>query len=386
MNKVLGFFGILTLATLTISGRNPKWQEPGHLSLMAGESAVAPLYIMLPRVPEKLKIRSTLPITGFRSSAALATERGSSVASKEPGTTPVWLAELNQWRRMAGLHVVAENAHLSYGSEQHARYLVVQGPADTGGFRAYDRSIGPGAHFEQSHSPFYTAAGAEAAIGGPLAPDVIQGADVAWEGRTELGDIDNLILAPFHRLSLLAPWARIGGYGSFGDYPRRAAALALRGPLMRQQHGQPIEFPPANSNIVINALSGSEWPNPIASCAGYERPVGLPITLQLGRRIVLQSYSVRDQTSGAALDACGFDGASYRNPDATQQRRGRELLNAYGAVVLIPHKPLSAGHQYQVMIQTSRASFEWAFRLRDAAGVATAQARRSEIRQVAASR
>ncbi|MBV8771092.1 MAG: hypothetical protein JO166_02010 [Deltaproteobacteria bacterium] len=92
-------------------------------------------------------------------------------------------------------------------------------------------SLGPGAHFESSRSRSYTPAGAEAAIGGPLAVDVIQAADVAWEGRTESGDIDNLIAAPFHRLTLLAPWVQIGGYGSFGEYRRRVAALALRGPV-----------------------------------------------------------------------------------------------------------------------------------------------------------
>jgi hypothetical protein len=379
MKTVLGLLGILTLATSLTSGRNPKSDSLALNSRKAPEGGVAPVSIVSAvRGKKILKVRYALPASSIRSSPAPVIEQRLPQATTVPRPMPLWLSELNQWRRMAGLRVVTENAHLSYGSEEHARYLVTQGPADTAGFRAYDRSIGPGAHLENSRRPSYTAAGAEAAMGGPLAADVIQGADVAWEGRSESDDIDDLILAPFHRLSLLAPWAQIGGYGTFGEYPRRAAALALRGSLEAQQAGHPIEFPPANADLSINALTGSEWPNPIAGCAGYERPVGWPITLQVGQRLVLQSYSLRDQTLEQALEACGIDGVSYRNSDAKQQKRGRELLNAYGAVVLIPRKPLSAGHEYRVTMQTSRGSFEWAFGLKDAkdAGdVETAQTR-----------
>jgi hypothetical protein len=386
MKRFLGFLGILALATSLTSGRNTKLNARGIMNLAAGEGGVAPVFIVPAPGQKGLRTRSTLPVNSFRSPLVPSIEPCLPEATKQPIAQPSWLTELNQWRRMAGLSGVTENARLSHGSEEHARYLVVQGPANTTAFRAYDRSLGPGAHLENSRSPSYTATGAEAAIGGPLAADVIQGADVAWEGRTESSDIDNLIAAPFHRLSLLAPWAQLGGYGSFGAYPRRAAALALRGPLEAYQNQQPIEFPPANDNISINALGGSEWPNPIASCAGYQRPVGLPITLQTGRLILLQSYSLSDQTSGDAVCACGFDAASYRNSDATEQKRGHELLDAYGAVMLIPRKPLVLGRQYRVSMQTSQGNFEWAFRLGDAAEIETAQTHRAAIKQLAASR
>jgi hypothetical protein len=371
MKKVLGIllslFGIVTLATPLASEPIFKTSFVALNRFKAGESRVAPVCIVPPRTQKELRVRLTFPRVPLAPS------------SKQP--VPLWLSELNQWRRMAGLHLVTENTHLSYGSGQHARYLVVEGPPDNSGFRTYDHSIGPRAHLEDSHRPSYTVAGAEAAIGGPLAADVIQGADVAWEGHTESSDIDNLITAPFHRLSLLAPWAQIGGYGSFGEYPRRAAALALRGPLEAEQGGRPIEFPPANSSISITSLRGSEWPNPIASCAGYEHPLGLPITLQSGRRLILRWYSLRDETSGSALEVCGCDAASYRNSDPTQQKRGRELLNAYGAILLIPRNPLSLGHQYRVTIQTSQGPFEWAFAVKGALEAATAEAKWMDCRQ-----
>jgi hypothetical protein len=382
---LLGLFGIFALTTPLASELNPHSNDRALSSpLGAGRGGAAPVYLVpATRAQRRRRVDANLPIPILQSSLAPSLDRGLSEAPQEP--MPLWLSELNQWRRMAGLRLVAENARLSDGSEEHARYLVAQGPEDTALFRAYDRSLGPMAHLENSHSSSYTAAGAEAAIGGPLKADIIQGADVAWEGRTESGDIDNLIAAPFHRLSLLAPWAQIAGYGSVGEYPIRAAALALRGPLAAKQHREPIEFPPANTNISINALSGSEWPNPIASCAGYQRPVGLPITLQTGGRLVLQSYSLRDQTSGLKLDACGFDAFSYRNGSAVERKRGRELLNAYAAVVLIPRKPLLPGRQYRIVMQTSQGRLEWAFRV-NAAEIEPTQTRRTSIRQVATTR
>ncbi len=381
---LLGLLGIFALTSST-SERNPTLSGVAFdRRIEVRDGGVSPVYVQ----PQRRK-RTGLEMGAirFRSTPWPSAPSINQAFSQTPGEpVPAWLSELNLWRRMAGLGVVAANADLSYGSEQHARYLVVQGPTDATGFRAYDRSIGPGAHLENSHNPSYTKAGAAAAIGGALAANIIQGADVAWEGRSASGDIDNLIVAPFHRLSLLAPWAQIGGYGSFGEYPRRAAALALRGSLYGWHHEHPTEFPPANSSISIAALSGSEWPNPIASCPGYERPVGLPVTLEFGRSVVLQSYSFRDQTSRDSLEACGFDAATYHNANPLQQRRGRELLRAYGALVLIPRKPLIHGHQYIVTTQTSSGKFDWEFRLNAPAQLQSSQAQPTRIERVAVTR
>jgi hypothetical protein len=368
MRKVLGLIGIVALATSIALGRNSKTNNFELDSPKAAEAGVARMHIV-PAEREKhgLNLHYVLETRSFRPSSASVIARGVSEAVTESMPVPCWLSELNLWRQMSGLHAVAENSYLSYASEEHARYLVIQGPTDIAGFRAYDRRIGSEAHLENLHSPSYTVAGAEAAIGGPLAVNTIQGADVAWEGRSESDDIDHLMLAPFHRLSLLAPWARIVGYGAFGEYPRRAAALALRGPFEAVQTDDLIEFPPADAEIWLGALRGSEWPDPIAGCAGYQRPVGVPITLQVGRRVILRSYSLRDQSSEQKLKVCGFDAASYLNSNPMQLRRGRELLNAYGAVVLIPRQPLASGHKYRVVVQTSFGKFEWSFAIKDAA-------------------
>ena len=296
--------------------------------------------------------------------APLADSRGPAMAELEPdlaGGGQSWLAELDKWREMAGVPPAAANSALSRGSERHARYLVNQGPPDISAFRSYDRTIGPGAHIENARARWYTAEGAEAAQGGRLTADVIQCADVAWEGRDEKADIDQLLIAPFHRLSLVAPWGVVAGYGSYGEYPRRVAALALRGPVERAADAVAVEFPPDGSEMPWGAMVGSEWPNPLAACAGYAAPAGVPITVQDGGRLDLASYSLRDESEGREVEACAFDAKAYHDSDPVQRRRGRELLADYGAIVMIPRHPLREGHRYRAEIQARQHDFAWSF-------------------------
>jgi hypothetical protein len=108
-------------------------------------------------------------------------------------------------------------------------------------------------------------------------------------------------------------------------------------------------------------MVGSEWPNPLAVCSPYTVPVGVPITVQNGGRLDLVSYSLRDESNGKRLDACAFDARRYANADPVQERRGRELLAAYGAIILLPRHPLRRGDRYRVDIDARQGHFAWSF-------------------------
>jgi hypothetical protein len=276
-----------------------------------------------------------------------------------------WIVELNRWRTMAGVGRVGENPMLTYESQQHARYLVKQGPTDNRAFGLYARALGGGAHREDPGSPYYTREGAEGARGGKIYPSVRQSADVAWGEKDEVDDIDGLLAYPFHRISLLAPWVEVAGYGSDGEYPRRVAALALRGKMETSmetsEEATPVEFPPNGATMPVGAVTRMEWPDPLASCPGYQRPTGLPITVQVGHLIEVESFSLKDETTGDKVEACAFDFASYSNPDPGQQSSARAALKRFGAAVLIPREPLTAGHRYNVEIKTHRHAFSWSF-------------------------
>jgi len=116
-----------------------------------------------------------------------------------------------------------------------------------------------------------------------------------------------------------------------------------------------------------------EWPNPVAACSGYSYPVGLPVTLQLGsdQQLALSSYSFRDETDGRRLEACAFDSATYSNPDPVQQQHGRESLQRYGAVFLIPREPLKPNHAYKVSLDSSGHNYSWTFTVGSAQSVAS---------------
>ncbi len=300
-----------------------------------------------------------IPGEGAQAPEAPSTELADQQLDSDTSAMPQsWLVELNRLRATGGLKPVAENAQLTRDCRAHAQYLVEQGPPSSAEFVNYERTLGLGAHHEDHKSPHYTAAGAECAKGGKLTPGVSQSNDISW-GRDPIEDMDGLFYdAPFHRFSMLASWATVAGYGSYGESPRRAAALSLRGvggigsPLIR--------FPTDGSTVPIGIVHDLEIPDPLMSCPGYVLPVGLPITLQLGSgyRGNMRSFSV--QGPAGALETCGFDWNSYQNPDEATQEHARDLLKSFGGIILIPRKALADG-RYTVAVVTTRQNFSWTF-------------------------
>lgn len=282
-------------------------------------------------------------------------------SAQAPGSD--WLTRLNYWRAMAGVRPVGQNSNLTYGCQQHAQYLVDQIPPGLGDPGAFELSMGGEAHHESPGKQGYTEEGAQAATGGRHVQGVLQAADVSWSQPDGAADIDELFMVPFHRVSLLAPWAKVAGFGRAGTPPRSAAALALRGPEADAAGPTAVTFPPPSSVIPIAAMIYGEWPNPLASCPGYHLPVGVPITLQVGegRAATLSASSFNDETENQPLESCAFDAASYDNPDPYQKTAGVHSLQSFGAIVLIPRKPLQPGHTYRVTMNINGANDSWTF-------------------------
>ena len=302
---------------------------------------------------------ANIPGEGAQAPEASSSELGDQqLDSVTPASAEPWLVELNRLRATGGLKPVAENAQLTRDCRAHAQYLVEQGPSSPVEFVNYERTLGLGAHHEDKKSPHYTAAGAECAKGGKLTPGVSQSNDVSFS-RNPIEDMDGLFYdAPFHRFSMLASWATVAGYGSYGESPRRAAALSLRGV---GGIGSPLKrFPTDGSTVPIGIVHSLEIPDPLASCPGYRLPVGLPITLQLGSgyRGNMSSFSV--QGPAGALETCGFDWNSYQNSDGATQEHARDTLKRFGGIILIPRKALADG-RYTVSVVTTRESFTWTF-------------------------
>ncbi|MGH7782205.1 MAG: FHA domain-containing protein [Candidatus Binataceae bacterium] len=340
-----------------------------HASATRGESpaAVTPAPAA-PSPSPSISVRAIpAPASGARVAAAAssATSMLSPVPTPWPtpsGPQPEWLRRLNAYRAMAKLSPVVEDATLSAGDSAHVNYLIQNiGPALRAG-----RNPGIDAHLESADKPGYSAAGANAgkssdvdfiAFGGMKLKDPIGWALVDW------------ISGAFHRLPLLSPRLHRVGFKQVCGSGLCVAALDAQSGVEKSLAGTtyaaPIEFPADGALIALRTFT-TEWPDPLTACAGYTAPTGLPITLATGywMHATLDAYTLERVSSGGAatkLDACGFDGTTYTNPDPVTQQTARQVLLGQGTVVVIPLAPLTAGATYRISMTASGKRYQWTF-------------------------
>ena len=311
-------------------------------------------------------------------SAGGAAAPGAPAGAPGPGAAapPAWLARLNHYRVLERLAPVDEDRALSEADAMHARYLV---KTYAEGIR--HSSLGGEAHEENSSSPWYTDAGAKAGKssdvsywqaakglppGATLSDSPDSPAEMPW--GSEGWSIDGWAGIPFHRLSLINPYLERSGFGRYCEASVCAAGLDTLSDRKRQPEypvpfPHPLEFPPSGATIGILSLD-AEWPDPLTGCSGYVRPAGLAITLEVGADVdaKLDAYRlIREGASPVELEACGFDASSYVNPEPGAQQRARDLMRAFGAVVLIPRAPLEKGATYTVAMTVNGEEYRWSF-------------------------
>jgi hypothetical protein len=268
--------------------------------------------------------------------------------------TPPWLDALNQYRAISGLAPVANDLATSVADAAHARYLV-ENYKD-----AIRHSVDLGAkmHEEDPSNRWYTSAGASAADHSDVAqwPGPIPPPSPTWA-------IDGWISGPFHRLSMLNPRLRAASQGDWCEGTLCIVALNVVAGADVTEPGTslatPVRFPGMDATLTMNS-SEFEWPDPVSACPGYTTPSGLPITLQVAffKSIKLDDFSLK--LDGSPIESCGIDSTTYVNPDLQAQRRGRDILTAFGAVVVVPRIPLAPG-KYDVSITANGQPYSWSF-------------------------
>ncbi len=292
------------------------------------------------------------PATGI---STVAASTSTPLASEEPDAND-WLVPLNAYRSAVGVPPVTANAKFSLGDFLHSRYIV----KNYRGEIAHGVNLGPTMHTEDSSKPWYTSEGLEAAKAGDV--------DEMWDPggiAKPSWAIDDWMLGPFHRLSLLDPHLHSVGYGYFCANSVCVAALNVHGDTTAMQAmtaTQPIKYPP-DGGVIEGAQFAGEWPDPLTSCPGYRTPAGFPITLQLGAVMApsLSSYELTlKSATPTKIPVCGFDSHTYANPDAAVQQLGRQILLDFGAVVIIPRAPLVPG-KYQIALTSGDQNYSWSF-------------------------
>jgi hypothetical protein len=297
-------------------------------------------------------------------------------------------ARVNYYRAMAKLPPIVDDAAISAGALNHARYLVKNGIA--GGDIALDKQQ---LHFEMPQvafrwevkgKPFYTDDGASAGRGAVIltAPAInLSGAEF----------VDRLMTMPFGGLTPMVPQFSIVGLGAYCDPGHCAIVIPGRfaleksvrialydGPasdrlwnpnlgLIPIETGRlitPVEFPPDGATVILQSYAGDDYPDPLSSCPGYKAPTGAPISIQLGQGYgpdgSLEVSSDLVTRDGVEIDTCLITAASYVGRDASQTEFGKAGLERIGAAVILPREPLAPGH-YNVALKEDGKLYSWGF-------------------------
>ena len=324
-------------------------------------------------------------------SQTASTNAAGSVASSAPASPPLpepfksVLTRWNYYRTSAGVPAIAADPALNEAALHHAKYLVNNrlkaGDAVITNGRMIETGWNLSAHSESVGNQWYTEDGAKWAE----FATVIRGNAPVTDGAALVDEQ----AARTDSLAVLDPQLASVGFGLFCSTDDCAGVIVYNRGLSKSQFlglyegnamdwnamlgsmpftvarlRRPIEFPSSAMRFPSRAFRGGDYPNPLTSCSGYSAPTGVPIILQLGapmfgEDVKLTSSSLSED--GAQLETCGFDATSYMNPDGYQQSRSREVLHAYGAVVMIPKNPLQSGHTYTVSMVADSQPYTWSF-------------------------
>jgi uncharacterized protein YkwD len=260
-----------------------------------------------------------------------------------------WLERINFFRSGAGLDPIRDDTKLSAAATAHSNYLLLNFAEDIRSAKPMSGS----AYEESAGKTGYTESGAREAANLQL----------EWGCSTydAAQQIDHWIAGPFHRLAMLDPYLAAAGYGEASGDGCWVAALRLPPPNDQvKRYPRAIEFPPDGAASALD-WPGLEAPDPLASCPGYERPTGLPLTLQLGRLVSTNPSAHSLTEDGKPIEHCVFDAPSYLNADSKAQEYGRWNLRNASAVVMVPRAPLRPGSHYAASITANGVPYTWSF-------------------------
>jgi len=343
------------------------------------------------RVVLRLAVACVMPLYAVACSATPS--HPNAMASMPAAASPTnpsfdsFYRRYNSYRKSAGLPAVKSDPGLSEGAKQHCIYLVKNrisgGDAGIADGHLSLLPFAPSVHAEASDNRYFSAAGANAAKWSFIVRGSSLPADTAPL-------VDDAMTIPFGAMWVLNPQTAALGYGEYCDHNECAAVVTFRMGLPRDEFLQlfdvpatfwnpaqgnvpwereplrrPIEFPPPNSQIGLTSSAGI--PAPITSCPGLRNSAGLPITLLLGapatgdRNQPVTATNAQLMDNGTPANVCLLDETELRSSNPRLEGSGRYQLHMLGAVILVPEKPLTPGHNYRVTIVADGEPYEWGF-------------------------
>jgi hypothetical protein len=308
-------------------------------------------------------------------------------------------ARVNYFRALAKLPPLMNDAGLSAGAYNHARYLVESGilGGDIVLSKQQLRIQVPqdAVKFERKGKPSFSDEGAAAGMDSVI----VSTREIDLSGAEF---IDRIMTMPFSGLIPMIPqFARVGlgAYcdagqcaivipGHFGleksvrlaiyDGPASDRLWNPRLGIIPAETGRlrsPVEFPPDSATISLQSYPGRDYPDPLPSCPGYKVPTGAPISIQLGEGYgadgTLEVSSRSVSRDGVEIETCLITAASYNGHNDDETEIGKWGLKRTGAAIILPREPLASGN-YKVALKEADKPYEWSFTV--AAPVNSAQA------------
>lgn len=297
-------------------------------------------------------------------------------------------ARVNYYRAMAKLPPIVDDAAISAGALNHARYLVKHGIGggnimlESG--QLHFQTPQDAFRWEDKGKPFFTDNGAAAGRNSV----VLSASEINLSGADL---VDLLMTMPFSGLIPMVPQFSVAGLGAYCDPGQCAIVIVYRfeleksvrialydGPtsdrfwnpslgLIPAETGRlrtPVEFPPDGATINLQSFAGEDYPDPLSSCPGYKASTGTPISIQFGQGYgadgSLEVSSPLVTHDGAEIETCLITSASYSGRDDVQTRVGKTSLATLGAAVILPRQPLAPGN-YKVALKENDKLDQWSF-------------------------
>ncbi len=275
----------------------------------------------------------------------------SGAASGGYGTGPLpsgndWLGEVNLYRAAEGEQPITSDPSLAAALDAHLTYL-----------NHTDLATEPpqyqSAHTEDPSSPYYSAAGANAAANSLLDPEGGSSGGVAL--------IDAWMGVPFHGFGLLRPSLSSAVLESVGTW-----SGFMDGSFSNPGLSGPVLFPPAGMTTDL-ATMGLEVPDPTLACPtgswqGLAEYAVLPSTpvAPISATVTSAAGAVLSPANGTLCVADQFD---YPPPSAVSgpYNYGGALLSGQDMVILMPAAPLVDGTYTASITQGDGSVTSWSF-------------------------
>jgi uncharacterized protein YkwD len=236
------------------------------------------------------------------------------------------LAQVNGYRKRAGVAPVVLDEGLSRGCQAHAEYLV-RNAADPS-------TEGVGGHEEDPKLPGHSAAGRKAGLAADIAMDI-----------EPLRAVPEWMATLFHRVPILDPDLRRIGFGAAeGERPHWRVVVDVN-----SGHGsdRPVRYPADGQKDVPLAYHPGERPDPIPE--SKDKKPGFPVSVAFPRGATV--------TDAAAhlTDADGNEVAAWvSTPEKTVDR---DLQR--NSVCLVARQPLRPGTRYTATVTARVDGAAW---------------------------